>query len=41
MGGAVHRPWFISGVNEKHEDERKRVDGATAADMAPFDARLC
>ena len=46
MGGAVHRPCFRAGVNEKHEDEwwlneRKRDDRATAADMAPSDASLC
>ena len=46
MGEAVHRPWYSTGVNEKHEDEwwlrkRKRDDRGTAADMAPFDASLC
>ena len=46
MGRAVHRPWYRTGVNEKHEDEwwlteRKRDDTATAPDMAPFDASLC
>ena len=46
MGGAVHRPCFRAGVNEKHEDEwrlnkRNRNDSVTPADMAPFDASLC
>ena len=46
MGGAVHRPCYRAGVNEKHEDERwlnqrKRDDRETAADMALFDANLC
>ena len=46
MGGVVHRPWYRTGVNGKHEDEwwlseRKGDDRATASDMAPFDASLC
>ena len=47
MCGAVHRSCVRAGIHEKHEDEwrlnneKKRNDRATAADMGPFDASLC
>ena len=47
MCGTVHRSCVRAGIHQKHEDEwrlnneKKRSDRATAADMGPFDASLC